>query len=216
MGKTLTKKCGYALLIIALTVGIVAVATNGSLVLADLCTAQIGYPVMAAQQYYGSNVQVTVPVSATCSFYAGQLYAVGTAYDATYNSNVGTANTALNAINGGNSFSGQLQFNLPISTQTHSVQFSVSIYNAQTGYNQPYYGGAPLAIMSETFVVSPSNYQSSYPYNPLYPSYPYYPTYNHYYAPYPHYNPNPGSYYHYYYGNYNRHCNNWKNSCNHH
>jgi hypothetical protein len=214
------KKCNYALLIIALTVGIVAVATNGSLVLADPCTAQLGYPVMAAQQYYGSNVQVTVPVSATCSFYAGQLYAVGTAYDATYNSNVGTANTTLNAIYGGSSFSGQLQFNLPISTQTHSVQFSVSIYNAQTGYNQPYYGGAPLAITSETFVVSPSNYQSSYPYNPLYPSYPYYPGYNYYYVPYPYHNPNSGSYYHYYYyngGYFNyRHCNNWKNSCNHH
>ena len=219
MVQTFIKARNCVILGIILFVAIFAVGLNSSQVSADPCAAQLGYPI-ATQQYYGSNVLVTVPVSATCSFQASQLYAVGTAYDATYNSNVGTANTALNAINGGNSFSGQLQFNFPISTQADSVQFSVSIYNAQTGYVQSYYGGSLLTTTSATFVVSASNYQS-YPYNPVYPSYPYYPGYNYYYAPYPYHVPNSGSYYHYYYynrGYYNnyRHCNNWKNSCNHH
>ena len=173
---------------IVLFVAILAVGLNSFQVSADPCAAQLGYPVMGQQYYgyYGSNVLVTEPVSVTCSFAAGQLYAVGTAYDPIFNANVGTSNAVLIGTYGGNSFSGQLQFSLPISVQTHSVQFSVSIYNAQSGYYQPYYNGSLLTTTSATFVVTPSTYQSSYPY---------YPGYNYYYGSYPYYNQNPGNYY---------------------
>jgi hypothetical protein len=122
-------------------------------------------------------------VSATCSIYTSQLYAVGTAYTG-YNSEIGTANTVLSPVYV-NGFSGQLQFNIPTSVQT--VQFSVSIYNAQNGYYQQYYGSQPLAMTSEAYVVSPT-YQSY----PTYPTYSTYPTY-------PSYTSNPG--YNYYYRN---------------
>jgi hypothetical protein len=171
LDQTYTKTRKFALLGIVLIVAILAFGANSNAVLAQPCTAQLGYPVTAAPQYYGSNVQVTVAVSATCSIYTNQLYAVGTAYTG-YNSEVGTANTVLSAVYG-NSFSGQLQFSLPVSAQT--VQFSVSIYNAQNGYYQQYYGSQPLAVTSETYVVSPT--YPSYPTYPTYPSYPTYPTY---------------------------------------
>jgi hypothetical protein len=243
--ETYAETRNYALLGIVLIVAIIAVGVNSNPVLAQACTAQLGYPQMAAPQYYGSNVQVTVPVSASCSIYTNQLYAVGTAYTG-YNSNLGTANAVLTATYS-NSFSGQLQFNLPTSVQT--VQFSVSIYNAQSGYYQQYYGGQPLAVASETYMVNSNNYQSGYPSYPTYPSYPSYPSnpsypscpsypsypsYGSYsscsnYSSYPNYNPNQGGYYYYnggyynyyhnggYHNNYTPHCNNWNwNSCNHH
>ena len=226
MVQTFAKPRNYAILGIVLIIAIIAV--NNNPVWAQPCTAQLGYPATAAPQYYGSNVQVTVPVSATCSIYTSQLYAVGTAYTG-YNSEIGTANTVLSATYG-NSFSGQLQFSLPVSVQT--VQFSVAIYNAQSGYYQQYYGAQPLATASITYLVSPT-YQTSptyptyptYPTTPTYPSYPSYPTYpsypsyptyptypthpsypyypsnNYYYGHYPYYNPYPGNYYHHYYYN---------------
>ena len=154
------RTCTCAVLLLALVIGIVAVASGNNSVSADPCTAQLGSPSISMQQYYGSNLQVTVPVSTTCSLYTSQLYATGTAYDTTYNSNIGTANTALTATYGSNAFGGQLQFNLPTSAVSHSVQFLVSIY-AQKGYYQQYYDGSPLTTTSETLMFSPS-YQNSY------------------------------------------------------
>jgi hypothetical protein len=174
--RKLAESCNYALIILVLATGLVVLATNNNFVLAQTCTAQLGSPIISTQLYYGTSFEVTLPVSATCPFYPGQLYAVGTAYDTTYNSNVGTANSALSATYGGYSFSGQLQFNLPTSAESHSVQFSVSIYSQQAGYGQSNYG-ALLTTTSATFVVGPSYYQSGYPSYPYYPSYPTYPTY---------------------------------------
>lgn len=234
MIETYAKARSFAILGIVLIIAIVAVGANSNPVLAQPCTAQLGYPVTAASQYYGSNAQVTVPVSATCSIYTSQLYAVGTAYTG-YNSEIGTANTVLSAVYG-NSFSGQLQFNIPVSVQT--VQFSVSIYNAQNGYYQQYYGSQPLAVTSETYVVSPTyptypsycNYNCGYPTYPSYPTYPTYPTYPSYpsypsYQSHPYYPSYNGGYYHNnggyyhnnggYYHNNNPYCSN-SNSCNHH
>ena len=214
MVETYANTRNYALLGIVLIIAIIAIGANSNPVWAQPCNAQLGYPVTAAPQYYGSSVQVTIPVSATCSIYTNQLYAVGNAYTG-YNSNLGTANTVLYATYG-NSFSGQLQFTLPVSAQT--VQFSVSIYNAQSGYYQQYYGGQPLAVASESYVISPT-YQS-YPSYPTYPTYPTYPSY-HSYPSYPsyhyHYYYN-GGYYHYsggyYNNNNNHHCYN-SSGCNH-
>ncbi len=241
MVETYAKTRSHALLGIILIMAIIAVGASTNPVLAQPCAAQLGYPVTATPQYYGSSIQVTIPVSATCSIYTNQLYAVGTAYTG-YNANLGTANTVLYATYG-NGFSGQLQFTLPVSAQT--VQFSVSIYNAQNGYYQQYYGGQPLAVASETYVVSPAypSYPSypTYPTYPSYPSYPSYPGYNNYYNGGYYNNYYHNSYYHnnnyyhngyyhsggyynnyyhssgysnnYYYNNYNGHC---SANCNHH
>ena len=160
-----------------LAVGVVAV-TNADLVLAQPCQAQLGSPnVFSQAYYYGLNFQVTVPVSASCSFYAGQLYASGTAYDTIYNTNIGTANTVLASTYAGYGYTGQLTFTLPISEQSHPVQFSVSVYGTQNGYYGGPYGGL-LAQTLATYVVGPSYYQG-YPLYPSYstPSYPTYPAY---------------------------------------
>ena len=204
----------------ALAMGMVAVATSNSLVSAQTCTAQLGSPTTTNQQYYGSNIQVTVPVSTSCSYYTPQLFATGTAYDTTYNSNIGTANTVLSVAYGGYGSSGQLQFNLPASAVSHPVQFSVSIYGTQPGYLQQYYGSV-LTTTSETFVLGPSylNSYQNYPYNPTYPTYSTYPTYPTYptFPTYPTYNRSPtyptyprypyypsNNYYHNPYPNYNQ------------
>jgi len=156
------------------------VATNNSFVLAQPCQAQLGSPNISTQYYYyGDTFQVTVPVSASCSFYAAQFYATGTAYDTTYNANIGTANTVLTSTYGGYGYTGQLTFILPTSAQSHPVQFSVWVYGTQNGYYGGPYGGL-LAETSSTFLVGPTYYEgypSTYPsYPSTYPSYPSYPT----------------------------------------
>jgi hypothetical protein len=221
MDETFSKSCKYALLVTILAASVVAIAANNSFALAQPCQAQLGPPNASTQQYYyGGNFQVTLPVSATCSFYSGQLYATGTAYDTTYNVNIGAANTALSSTYGGYSYAGQLTFTLPTSAQSHLVQFSVSVYSAQTGY----FGGSLLATTSSTFVVGPSYYQSypaypTYPTQscPSYPSYPYYPSN-------PSYPYSPGwgyysncNYYYYrsggYYNNNHYYCSPGRNRC---
>ena len=233
MERKFARTCSYAVLILALAIGIVAAATNNSLVSAQACTAQLGTPTTTNQQYYGSNLQVTVPVSTSCSYYTPQLFATGTAYDTTYNTNIGTANTVLSVVYGGYGSSGQLQFSLPTSAVSHPVQFSVSIYGSQPGYWQQYYGSV-LTTASETFVIGPSylNSYPTYPYNPTYPTYSTYPTYPTYptyrsYPTFPRYPYYPGNYqyqnhpgnynYNYNGGNYNnnQYCTRSNNYCNH-
>jgi hypothetical protein len=205
MEEKFARTCTYALLMAILAVSVVAIATNNTFALAQPCEAQLSSPSSSTQQYYGANFQITLPVSVSCSFYPGQLYATGTAYDTTYNANIGTANTALSPTYGGNGFTGQLIFTLPTSTQSHSVEFSVSIYGTQTQY----YGSSLLATTSSTFVVGPSYYQT-YPTYPTYPPYPSYPSYPS--SPsYPYY---PGNgyynwnyyYYYYYHNHYHYYC----------
>jgi hypothetical protein len=222
MEEKFAKACTYGLLVALLATGVIAIASTNSFVLAQPCEAQLGSPSVATQQYYyyGGNFQVSVPVSATCSFYPGQLYATGTAYDTTYNTNIGSANTALSSTYGGYGFTGQLSFTLPSSAQYHSVQFTVSIYGTQNGYYggyyNGYYGGALLAQTSSTFVVSPSYYNQGYPSYPYYPAYPSYPNYP-YYPSYHYYYPGSGYYYgyyyHYYYGGHYNNCGRWHNGC---
>ncbi len=167
MERKFARTCSYLVLVLVLSIGVVAAATSNSLVSAQSsCVAQLGTPTSSLQQYYASGFQVTLPISYNCPFYNGQVYATGTAYDTTYNSNIGTANTALSSTYGGYGFNGQLQFTLPVSSLSHPVQFSVSIYSTQTGYYQQYYGGSLLTSTSATYVVGPgyvAGYQN-YPY----------------------------------------------------
>jgi hypothetical protein len=121
----------FVLLAIAATM--IIIGASNSLVFADPCTATLSYPIMPVV-YSNSNVPIVVPLSATCTtYYANQLYATGSAYDATANVGLGSTSTLLMSVNGGTEFNGQLGFNLPPTTQGHSIQISVSIYSSQYG-----------------------------------------------------------------------------------
>lgn len=117
-----------------LLVIVVAVAAyTQSFALADPCSAQLGYPIIPAT-YANTIVTVVVPLSAACSAPEGsQLYAAATAYDLNSNISAGTVNTILASVNGGFTFTGQLGFNLPASTQGHWVQIAVTVYSALSG-----------------------------------------------------------------------------------
>ena len=230
MGEKFAKTCMYVLLIAVLAAGVVAVATNNNFALAQPpCQVQLASPNISNQYYYyGGYFQLALPLSASCSFYAGQLYATGSAYDTTYGTSVGTTQTVLSSTYGGYGYTGQLTFNLPTSASGHTVQFSVSVFGSQNGYYGGYYGTSLLAQTSSTFVISPGYYQSypypSYPSYPTYPSYPSYPTYPTYpsYPIYPYcsgsgyYYTNCNGYNYYYYNGYNYnyryYCRSWNNN----
>ena len=142
---------------LALLLGVVLVGNN--VVLADSCSAQLNY----STTY--SNGQIIVPVSASCSFIGGQLYAVGYAVDS-FGRNLGSTSTVLTSINGGNEFSGQLVFTSPFPAQGGTVQVSVSIYS-----NGP--NGTILTSTTQTLQVNGAYYSpGTYWYYPWYPSYP--------------------------------------------
>ena len=135
MVQTYAKTRNYAILGIVLILAIIAVGTNGNPVSAQAqpCTAVLSYPVMPTTYSY-SNVPIVVPMSAACTtVYGNQLYATGNAYDATSNVGLGTVNSILQSTDGGTTFNGQLGFNLPPTTQGHTVTISVSLYSNQYG-----------------------------------------------------------------------------------
>jgi hypothetical protein len=172
----LLRTCNRAIVALVLLLGIVLVAGNSSPVSADSCIAQVNYPVTPTT-YYTSNFQMVVPVSATCSFSGGQLYAVGNVYDTSTNNNLGSTNTVLTPVDGGNVFNGQLMLTLPL-VQGDTLQVTVSIYS-----NGP--NGTLLTSATQTVQVNGINYYAApsdywyYPWNPSYqwsPSYPSYPS----------------------------------------
>jgi hypothetical protein len=110
-----------------------AALSNLATALADPCALQLGYPIMPTY-YTNSAVSVIVPLSTVCSTQFGsQLFAAGTAFDLTTNTNAASVNTILTTVNGGYAFNGQLGFNLPPSTQGHWLQVSVTVYSNQNG-----------------------------------------------------------------------------------
>jgi hypothetical protein len=130
-----TKTGNFAMISIVLTIAIIAVGANCNPVLAQAqpCTAVLSYPVMPTTYSY-SNVPIVVPMSATCSTTFGNtLYASGNAYDATSNVGLGIVSSVLQSTDGGTNFNGQLGFNLPPTTQGHTVTISVSLYSSQYG-----------------------------------------------------------------------------------
>jgi len=146
------------ILSLAFFLAVAAFGASSSPVFAQTpCIAQASYPVVSSAQY-NSNIAVTVPVSASCSYIGGPLFAVGDAYDTSISTDLGTVSTGLSSIGSG-SYSGQLLFSLPTSTLGHTVQFSVSIYNNYNGQS-----GSPLATTSQSITIGSSIYQS-YPYN---------------------------------------------------
>ena len=118
--------------------------------------------------YAYSNIPIVVPLSATCTtYYGSQLYATGNAYDTTSNAGLGSVSTVLQSVSGGTTFNGQLGFNLPPSTQGHTVQFSVSIYNGQygnliTATSETVQVGIGTQQISTTTVTQGYPYQNAY------------------------------------------------------
>jgi len=169
-----SRPCTLALLTVCMIMLIAGL--NSSLVWADPCTATLGSPVMPGF-YSNTNAQIVVPVSASCTTnYGNQLYATGSAYDATTNTSLSSASTSLTSVNGGTEFNGQLTFNLPSIPQSDSIQFSVSIYDSQYGNlltqaGEPFELGAgapaPQGIQVTTTTVTqnqyPPQFASQYP-----------------------------------------------------
>ncbi len=182
MVQTFTKTRHYSIVAIVLIFAIMAVAANSSLVSADACTAQLNYPVMPTGYTY-SNIPIAVPIAASCSTnYGSQLYATGNAYDSTSNISLGSVSTVLQSVDGGTTFNGQLNFNLPPSTQGHTVQLSVSINDptgnqiTATGETIQVGNGVEQQVVSTTTVTQADPYQNEYlpqnqyPYPTAYPA----------------------------------------------
>jgi hypothetical protein len=123
----------FVIIALVFAAAVVAAGINTAPVAADSCVAQLTYPVMPTV-YYGSSVPIVVPLSVTCSTYYGtSLYATANLYDTTTGTSLGSLSVSLNSVDGGNVFNGQIGFNLPASTQGHTVQISASIYDSQYG-----------------------------------------------------------------------------------
>ena len=145
MAQTHAKIRTFALLGAVLVIAVIAVGVNSNTVAAQAqpCATVLSYPVMPTT-YSNSNVPIVVPMSATCTTtFVSTLYASGNAYDATSNTALGTVNSILQSTDGGNTFNGQLGFNLPATTQGHTVTISVSLYANQYG--------SLISATSETF-----------------------------------------------------------------
>ena len=135
------KQRNVGIIIVALTFAAIfaITATTPSQVYAtsNSCTAQLS-PSAATYTSYNSNVALAVPVSATCSFSGGQLYAVGYAYDAVTNMAQSSTNGLLTWISN-NTYSGQLAFKLSPTLLGHNLQISVSIYGPSSYSPSAYY-----------------------------------------------------------------------------
>jgi len=157
-----TCKFGTLLLVFILA----AVVVGNSPVSADPCSIQSSSIAYVAPYYdYNYNSGVIVPVSATCSFVGGQLYAVGDATDASTNAHVASANTVLFSATGTTIYTGQLVFrrlgpNSDPQIIGHTLRVSISIYNGV--YNGPYSNASPLTTSVETVQVNSNNNYMNY------------------------------------------------------
>ena len=141
-----------------------AVAAGNSPVSADPCTIQPNSLAYITPNYSYSTSGIIVPVSATCSFVGGQLYAAGDAIDTSTNAHVGSAPAvALSSAYGTNIYAGQLMFSLPAQVAGDTLQISISIYNVLNGFYNGYGNASPLATSVETVQVNSNNYYYNYP-----------------------------------------------------
>jgi hypothetical protein len=157
----------FMLLVSILAAAVAAVAVSNTPVSADTCTIQPSSLAYSSPSYsYGGYANVVVPVSATCAFVGGQLYAVGTATNATANAQVHSSYAKLFAAYGTNIYTGQLTFSLPSEVTGYTVQLSISIYSGvYNGYNYSYNGfsnGSPLTTSVESVHVNANNYYVNY------------------------------------------------------
>jgi hypothetical protein len=135
---------GYTLSLLAVVLAVAPYSFSS--VFASPCSVQLGFPVLPAANT-NQPFTAVVPVSATCSkAYGEQLYATASAYDLNTDTSASTVTTILTSVDGGYTFTGQLGFSLPPSTQGHWVQIAVTIYQSQSG--------GPLSTAGEAFPVT--------------------------------------------------------------
>jgi hypothetical protein len=138
-----------------------AFAGQSALVFAQSCNASLGSSSLTSTRYYyNSYIGINTPVSAYCSSYGGQLYAVGDVFDTSANVDLGSVSTMLTPTYGGNTYTGQLLFSLPPSIMGHQLRIIVSVYGGQYGYSN---GNGQLLATSGKMVKVNVNYQSGYP-----------------------------------------------------
>jgi hypothetical protein len=146
---------------------ILAVAFSSNIVFASPCSIQLGYPIipLASSSHI---VTVVVPVSATCSSpYGKQLYATASAYDLNTDVSASAVNTIVTSVDGGYTFTGQLGFNLPPSTQGHWVQIAVTLYESESGGKLTTAGEAfPVTAGTGQVVTATVTEQASYAFAP--------------------------------------------------
>jgi len=146
------KRFAYGILFLIFLLVVAIALSDVTSTSADPCALQMGYPIMPTY-YVNSATQVVIPLSTSCSTQFGnQIFAAGTAFDLTTNTNVASANTILTSVNGGYTFNGQLAFNLPPSTQGHWVQVSITIFSNQNG-NELTSNGEAFQVNSGTPLV---------------------------------------------------------------
>jgi len=139
-----------------------AIVGTSPLVFAQSCNASLGSSSLTSTQYdYNSYIGISTPVSASCSFYGGQLYAVGDVFDTSANVDLSSVSTTLTPAYGGNTYTGQLLFSLPPSIIGHQLRVMVSVYEGQYG-NYGNGNGQLLATAGQLLKVN-VNYQNSYP-----------------------------------------------------
>jgi hypothetical protein len=136
-------------------------AGQSALVFAQSCNASLGSSSLTSTQYYyNSYVGINTPVSAYCSSYGGQLYAVGDVFDTSANVDLGSVSTMLTPSYGGNTYMGQLLFSLPPWIVGHQLRIIVSVYGGQYGYGN---GNGQLLAMAGQMVKVNVSYQNGYP-----------------------------------------------------
>jgi len=139
-------------------------------VLASPCSVQLGYPIIPLASP-NQSVTVVVPVSATCSkSYGEQVYATASAYDLNTGTSASVVNTIMTSVDGGYTFTGQLGFSLPPSTQGHWVQIAVTIFDSQSGGEITTAGEAfPVTVGSGQVVTATVTEQVSSAFAPALP-----------------------------------------------
>ena len=196
----------YLLLALAILLPLAIAAAGTGTVFGQYCGLQVGSMTASSQNaqgyYYGQygpyNIQLTVPISASCNSMGPQLWATGTVFDTVTNANLGSNNVAMNWNNG--YYAGQLVFTVPSSVVQHQLQVQIQVYN---GYNNGQYTGLvassspTVTIHTNSYYYQPaSSYYNGYPNGYYNGYYYYYNGYHYYYYPYYYYN----SYPYYYYG----------------
>ena len=152
------RTCFRIILFVAI---LAAIAVGNSPVSAQTCTIKPNSIAFMSPQYNSAYYNgVVVPVSATCSFVGGQLYAVGKAVDASTNAPMGSASPVLlTSAYGTNIYVGRLSFLVPREATSYRLQVTISIYSAYFGYSN---GAMPLATSVQTGQVNPSVYYGNF------------------------------------------------------
>ena len=154
------RTCKFGILALVLLMAMVVVGYSP--VSADPCTVQPN-----SHGYLLPNSTAVVPVSATCSFVSGPLYAEAVATDTVTHAQVASAHTVLTPVSppasGTTIYTGRHAFNLPPQTVGHPLQVSTSIYPGV--YNGPNYNGLPITTGVQTVQIYPYNDFASCYYN---------------------------------------------------